>query len=63
MDVIIMVVLGIMSLLVVTMTSATCATDDECNAAIAASFFTILVMVIGYCVMSKVLDMMVVTIL
>jgi len=63
MDVIIMVVLGIMSLLIVTMTSATCATDDECNAAIAASFFTILVMVIGYCIMSKVLDMMVVTII
>ena len=63
MDVIIMVVLGTMSLLVVTVTSATCATDDECNAAIAASFFTILVMVLGYCFMSKVLDMMVVTML
>ena len=60
-DVIVMVCLGLASMLVVTISMAVAGTtDEECSAAIASSFFTVMVMLAGYCVMSKLLDMMVV---
>ena len=60
-DVLVMICLALASMLIVTVSMAVAGTtDDECSVAIASSFFTAVVMVVGYCIMAKLLDMMVV---